>query len=297
MVINNYMNWLKEENLAEKTIQEYPVILKKLITWYEDTEGSFEPGKVTTLHIHEFVTYLNKSQYEPAYINKIIASLKTFYRYALEKELSVINPMAKVKIKASMKKHAAPKWMTKLELAKFNHAIESNKNRDKTNRDRAICNLMSQAGLRVQEVSDLNMSDICLESRRENVTVRSGKGGKYRIVPLNRDIIDSLFIFIKEQRQNVEANEPVFISQKNTRITDRAMRYMVEKYANIAGIKNISCHSLRHTFGKNLADSGVRLEQIGYLMGHDSLETTKRYLLPSENDLRRNVELLSEKKD
>lgn len=71
---------------------------------------------------------------------------------------------------------------------------------------------------------------------------------------------------------------------------------MVTDYAKDAGLEDISCHTMRHTFDKNLADAGVRLEQIAYLKGHDSLETTRKYLLPSKNDFRKNVELISELK-
>ena len=156
---------------------------------------------------------------------------------------------------------------------------------------------MSEAGLRVQEVSDLNIVDICLEKRRENVTVRDGKGGKYRIVPLNKDLVESLESWMQYRKESkFDENAPLFLSERDSRPTDRTIRYMVTAYAKDAGLDDVSCHTLRHTFGKNLADAGVRLEQIAYLMGHDSLETTRRYLRPSENDLRKNVELISEKK-
>ena len=91
-------------------------------------------------------------------------------------------------------------------------------------------------------------------------------------------------------------NESLFLSERNLRPTDRTIRYMVTDYAEDAGLEDVSCHTLRHTFGKNLADAGVRLEQIAYLMGHDDIETTRKYVLPSKNDLRKNVELISEKK-
>ena len=193
-MLGKYIAWLKVEGKSKKTINEYPVILQKFIHWYEETEGSeFRQDKVTTLHMHEFVSYLSKvKQYEPAYVNKIIASLKTFYKFAIETKMVSHNPMLKVKIKRSMKQQEAPKWLTKLELAKFIHAIELEKNEKKRTRDMAICRLMSGAGLRVQEVSDLNITDICLEKRRQNVTVRDAKGGKFRIVPLNKDLIESL---------------------------------------------------------------------------------------------------------
>jgi site-specific recombinase XerD len=66
--------------------------------------------------------------------------------------------------------------------------------------------------------------------------------------------------------------EPLFLSERNNRLSDRAIKYMVADYAKDAELQNVSCHPLRHTFCKNLADVGVRLEQIAYLAGHDSLE-------------------------
>jgi len=70
-MIDTYITWLRNEGKSEKTVNEYPVILNKLIKWFEKTEGSkFDPNMVTTLHIHEFVTFLDKVEhYEPAYIN------------------------------------------------------------------------------------------------------------------------------------------------------------------------------------------------------------------------------------
>jgi len=299
MMMEKYVEWLKQEGKSQKTVKEYPVILQKLIKWYEETEGNvFRSDKVTTLHMHEFVAYLGKvKQYDPVYVNKITASLKTFYKFAVESGLVSYNPMLKVKIKRSMKQQEAPKWLSKLELAKFIHAIELEKNEKKRIRDMAICRLMAEAGLRVQEVSDLNIVDICLEKRRENVTVRDGKGGKFRIVPLNKDLIESLEKWMKYRKgNNPEKNAPLFLSERNTRLTDRAIKYMVAAYAKDAGLEDVSSHPLRHTFCKNLTDAGVRLEQIAYLAGHDSLETTRRYLRPSDNDLRKSVELISERR-
>lgn len=296
-MIDAYVTWLKNEGKSEKTAKDYPVILKKLIKWFEDTEGSkFEPDMVTTLHIHDFIAFLDKVEhYEPAYVNKILASLKTFYKFAMETGLVIYNPMLKVKMKRTMKQYAAPKWLTKQESAKFFHAIEKEKNIKKKSRNMAICRLMASAGLRVQEVSDLDLADICIEKRRENVTVRDGKGNKFRIVPLNSDTVDSLENWL-EYREHPAGNDPLFLSERNTRMSDRTIRHMVNKYATDAGLKDVSPHTLRHTFCKSLADQGVRLEHIAYLAGHESLETTRRYTQPGENDLRKAVQTISEKR-
>lgn len=299
MINNDYRLWLKKDDKSDNTVNEYSALLQKLVKWYEETECTeFHPDKITTLHIHEFVSYLDKiSKYEPAYINKIIASLKTFYKYALESSLVTFNPMIKVKMKRTMKQYAAPKWLTKQELAKFFHAIEKEKNEKQKARDIAVCRLMAGAGLRVQEVSELNMSDICLEKRKENVVIRNRKGNKYRIVPLNSDIIESLENWIK-YRDIIITNKQqhLFLSERNTRLSDRSMRYIVSKYAADSKLEDVSPHTLRHSFCKNLADQGYGLQLIAQLAGHESLETTRRYTQPGDNDLRKAVQTLSDRR-
>jgi integrase/recombinase XerD len=278
-----YIGWLKNEGHSENTVKVYLNGLNKLAGWFENTEGyQFEPAKVTTLHLHDFRSYMGTNEkLEPATINKIIASLKTFYKFALEMDIVSYNPTVKVKMKRTMKQYAAPKWLSKLDSAKFFHEIEKVKNEKQKARDMAICRLMAGAGLRVQEVSDLTKGDICLENRRENVTIRDGKGDKFRTVPLNSDVFESIVEWLKF-RENINPLDPLFITERNTKIGVRSIHYMVVKYANKGNLIDVSPHTLRHTFCKNLEEQGVPLQQIAYLAGHDSLETTRRYTEPGE---------------
>jgi integrase/recombinase XerC len=296
-LIAKYINWLKNEVHSENTVKVYLNGLNKLAGWFENTESyQFEPAKVTTLHLHDFRSYMGANEkLEPATINKIIASLKTFYKFALEMDIVSYDPTVKIKMKRTMKQYAAPKWLSKLDLAKFLHEIEKVKNEKQKARDMAICRLMAGVGLRVQEVSDLTMGDICLENRRENVTIRSGKGDKFRTVPLNSDVVESLTEWLKF-RGIMDKTDPLFITERNTPIGVRSIHYLVVKYASESSLTDVSPHTLRHTFCKNLEDQGVPLQQIAYLAGHDSLETTRRYTEPGEKDLRKAVHSISEKR-
>lgn len=296
-MIEKFVVWLKNEGKSENTIKVYLNALQKLNSWYEETEGnSFEPSAVTTLHIHEFHNYMDKNEgLEPSTINKVLASLKTYFKYCLEAKLIIYNPMLKVKMKRAMTQYAAPKWLSKQERSKFFHAIEQVKNEKQKAKDMAMCRLMCSAGLRVQEVSDLNILDICLESKKEDVTVRGGKGNKYRIVPLNSDVTEALIEYLK-YRDNYNSRDPLFINGKNNRAAVRSIHRMVVKYAKKAGVDDVSPHTLRHTFCKNLIDQGVGLERVAYLAGHESLETTRRYTQPSSQDLRKAVQTIAEKR-
>lgn len=298
-LITNYVQWLTKEGKSEKTIADYPDLLQKLIQWYEETEGEeFNPEKVTTLHMHEFVKYLSEiKKYSPAYVNKIIASLKTFYKFAEETSLTSYNPMTKVKMQRTMATKQAPRWLPKNKASKFLRTVEQERNEKRRTRNMAICLLMMKAGLRVEEVAKLNIADICLEKRREEVIVRHGKGGKYRVIPLNKDTVESLKSWLKYRKeQRYDPYDPLFLSQHKKRISTRAISNMIREYARKAGLEGVSCHTLRHTFCKDLADVGVPLNRIAHLAGHETLEPTRRYLLPSEEDLRKDVERISEKR-
>jgi integrase/recombinase XerC len=296
-IIDQYIEWLNSEKKSQSTIKNYKSALEKLIKWFIQTENEdFHANKVTTLHLYEFQTYMDKvKKYEPAYSNKIIASLKTFFKFTTEKDLTAFNPAVKVKMKRTMKQYAAPKWLGKLEIAKYFHAINSENNDIVRKRDMAICRLMAGAGLRVKEVSDLIISDVCLKKKMEDVTVRNGKGDKYRIVPLNGDAIEALKEWL-DIRNPESQDAPYFLSERKTPLSDRSIRYMVYKYAKAAGLENVSPHTLRHTFCKSLVDNGVPLQRVAYLAGHESLETTRRYVQPSRSDLRKDVQTISEKR-
>ncbi|TCO69145.1 tyrosine-type recombinase/integrase [Marinisporobacter balticus] len=288
-IIDQYIDWLNSENKSQATIKNYKSALEKLIMWFIQTENEdFQPNKVTTMHLYEFQAYMDKiKKYEPAYSNKIIASLKTFFKFTTEKYLTAFNPALKVKIKRTMKQYAAPKWLGKLEAAKYFHAISNENNDIVRKRDMAICRLMAGAGLRVKEVSDLIISDICLKKKMEDVTIRNGKGNKYRIVPLNGDATQALQEWLDIRNPETQ-DAPYFLSERKTQLSDRSIRYMVYKYAKVAGLENVSPHTLRHTFCKSLVDHGVPLQRVAYLAGHESLETTRRYVQPSKSDLRYN---------
>lgn len=290
-----FKKWLEEDNKSSHTVKSYINALHKLAKWYEETEGTpFDPSAVTTMHLHEFRSYLdNIEQSSPATINANLAAIKVFYNFALEKGKVSYDPTRKIKIKKSMH-NTSPRWMTKFEIAKFYQAIEEEKNEKRRARDMAICRLMSGAGLRESEVANLNIGDISLEHRMEDVTVRKGKGDKLRYVPLNKDVIEALEEWLKH-RNVTDPREPLFISQKkNNRITGRSIYNIVSKYAKKAGLEDISPHNLRHTFCKTLIDQGIGIERVAYLAGHENIETTRIYTLPSEQDLRKAVDSISE---
>lgn len=142
-------------------------------------------------------------------------------------------------------------------------------------RDRAILELLYSSGLRVSELSGLNVDDLDI---REGLIKVRGKGRKERIVPVGSKAINAIKSYMVERILLKKKERALFINKRGTRLTDRGVRRIVIKYARALGINGqISPHTLRHTFATHLLQGGADLRVIQELLGHSSLSTTQKY--------------------
>jgi site-specific recombinase XerD len=151
--------------------------------------------------------------------------------------------------------------------------------------------VLKNTGLRVSELCALRLGDLTLSERKGQLVVRAGKGGKYRVVPLNLDARKALSAYLAV-RPTV-ADDHLFIGQRDEPLTPSGVWEIVVNLAQRAGLPDVSPHVLRHTFGKQALDAGESLVTVATLMGHARLETTALYTQPSQADLERAVEKLA----
>lgn len=286
----DYINYLQNDSKDPKTIEAYSKSVMEFQKWYFETTGQeFNPEIITSLDIKDYISWLATNQKQsPRTINKKLGGLKNYFNYLVEEEVITVNPTVKVKSIKISALQQSPRWLTRHEQAKLLHCIEKNKNPQKRARDYAIAQLMLHAGLRVFEVAALDLDDIDL--KRDILTVRKGKGGKMAMLPINRDLHKALAAYLEVRDSESKA---LFISKKGNRITDRGIQYQFRKYFDQIGLYDATVHSLRHSFCRNLLDQGNSLNFVGQLARHESLDTTKLYVAPSERDLRLAVEKLN----
>jgi len=142
-------------------------------------------------------------------------------------------------------------------------------------RDKAILELLYSSGLRVSELSGLNIEDLNI---KESLIKIRGKGKKERIVPVGSKAIDALKSYIIERMLLKSKDKALFLNRMGTRLTDRGVRRIVVKYArDLAMYGHISPHTMRHTFASHLIQGGADLRVIQELLGHSSLSTTQKY--------------------
>lgn len=286
-MLESFLKWLHDEGKDEKTIKAYRSTINQFIKWYEETEGHTDLSQVKPVTIKEFISYMrNTLNRKQATINKSIASLKTFFAYLVDNEIIKDNPMMRIKIQKvqvteTIREKDVSKWLTKEEQEKFISYVELEKNEFKRLRNLAIIDLMLYAGLRVAEVEALRIDDVKVNGN-VTITIREGKKGKYATVTLIEKYSKNLKKWLK-YRQSLEKDiykeSPyLFVSERSGKMGARAIQVMLNKYAKLAHMENITPHRFRHSFCKNLANAGVPIETISKLARHESIETTKIYI-------------------
>ncbi|MGG0755774.1 tyrosine-type recombinase/integrase [Brevibacillus laterosporus] len=292
-ITNDFFQWLYNEGKDDKTISAYKTTVTQFLRWYEDSTGQTELAEIKPIDIKEYLGFmkhtLNRKQ---ATVNKTIASLKTFFAYLFDNGLVKDNPMTRIKIQKvessdRVGEKGVSKWLTKEEQERYISYVDLEKNEFKRLRNLAIIDCMLFAGLRVAEVEELKIDDIKVNGDI-SITIREGKKGKYAAVTLINKHSKSLRNWLR-MRQGLADDKYVsspflFVSERSGRLTARGIQIMLDKYAALANMDNITPHRFRHSFCKNLANSGASIEIIRRLARHENIQTTAIYIDPSHQE-------------
>jgi site-specific recombinase XerD len=289
--VDSFVHYLYEEAKDEKTIVSYRTTVIHFLEWYEQREGNVAIKETRPIDIKEYISYLkHQCKRKPATINKYIAALKVFFTYLNETGVIKDNPMTRIKMEKLQyaQNSNQTKWLNKEEQERFISYVELEKNEFKRLRNLAIVDLMLYAGLRVNEVASLELTDIQTKGNDIEIVVREGKGNKYASVLLVQKYSRNLRKWLK-YRQNLEKSihresQRLFVSERSMFLTERAIQKMLAKYADLANMENITPHRFRHSFCKNLANAGTPIEIIRRLARHESIQTTAIYVDSSQEE-------------
>lgn len=207
-------------------------------------------------------------------LHRKLSSLRSFYVYLRREGEVDTDPTADVKAPAQAKK--LPSVLSRSEVS---HLIDQVKGSDPiSTRDRALLELMYASGLRVSEVIGLEVSDIDFE---EGILRARGKGKKERIVPVGRQALLSIRIYLRAGRRALTKDRPekfLFVNFRGGQLTRQGLYKIVRKYAALAGLEErMSPHTLRHTFATHLLNGGCDLRSVQEMLGHADVSTTQTY--------------------
>ena len=284
-LIEQFLEHLRyERNVSAHTLRNYSSDLEQFMDHLSpanpDTHKRNLPDvkQIDHLTIREWLAELHTAQKKKSSIARKLAALRTFFQFLVREGVLEGNPAKLVATPRQEKK--LPKHLTIEEAIRF---IETpDPETELGRRDRAMLELMYATGVRVAELTTLNLADIDFKNQLVRVT---GKRRKQRIVPFGEPARDAIRSYL-EVRDKFLMNAPVskrddeavFLNYQGTRITTRSVGRMVEKYIKIcSGIHHISPHALRHSFATHLLDNGADLRDIQELLGHARLSTTQVY--------------------
>jgi len=282
-----YERWLRErEDLAAASIRNYLSDLRHFIAWYEterEAHGhdSFTPQEITTPALTRYRTYLQTAQRQkPASVNRSLISLKGYFGWAFQQHLISYDPSSAVKLVGQ--EESAPRHLDDQE----EQALVAALTKAGTLRDRVLIVLLLHTGLRARELCRLRRDQVKL-GKRSGLLEIIGKRNKYREVPLNATARSML----EEYLPTLPPDAVYLFPSGKTKetLSERALGYIVKKYALGAKLSDVSPHDLRHRFGYRMAES-VPLHRLAQIMGHDSLDTTKLYIRGTRHDLQQAVE-------
>jgi integrase/recombinase XerD len=284
--------YMPARNFAARTREEYQSDLEDLATFLKDRK-ILSWSVVGLRDLQHFMADLDRRHLQPSSRNRKTYAIKTFFGFLHQAGYIRANPAGEL---------IPPTIPQKERRFLREEEYQALLAQAHASRDRAILEVFLQTGLRLSELTHLCVSDLDLPRRitkdPENVgflKVRR-KRGKEVLLPLNWKVCEALSAWLTEREQWIgreSTEQALFVSKFRKVMTTRAIRFLVEKYLERAGISGASVHTLRHTMATHYLAKGGDLKSVQEMLGHESLETTQIYLGLAKKMQRRMVQELA----
>jgi integrase/recombinase XerD len=259
-----------EKGMALNTQIAYQHDLE-LFSAFLASKGIVSPNEVKQETIIEFLARLKDQNYAASSLSRTLIAIKVFFRFAKREEMVEVNEA--FYLESPKLWQILPEVLSSSEVERL--LAQPNSETPFGYRDRAILEVLYATGLRVSELCSLNIYDV----DDEFVKVL-GKGGKERVVPIGQKALAAIDQYLSHTRDQTDSEheKALFVTQRGKRIDRIEVWKMIKEYGKQAGIvKNISPHTLRHSFATHLLDNGADLRVIQEMLGHASISSTDRY--------------------
>lgn len=272
-LISEFISYIEiEKGLSENTSLAY----RRDITSFADFCDT-EIANITKLHVNSFILYLRDENLTQSSISRKISALKSFFKWACANQYIKNNPISFIE-QAKLPKHL-PKVLS------INDIINISK-LDLTTTEKVIIELLYSCGLRVSELCDLKINNINLKAQH---IICIGKGSKERLIPFG-DYAKKILISYLEDRENIKINpdtdtKRLLITADGRNLNRQDIYRLIHSIGKTIH-KEISPHTLRHTFATHLLDNGADLRIVQELLGHSDVSTTQLYTHISKKRLK-----------
>lgn len=267
--------------MADNTIQSYGNDLKQLLAFLK-AAAITDFNQVTRENILDFLQKKMERTNSPRTVTRMVTSLRKFFQYLLEEEVIKTDPM--LLIDTPKAKQPLPAVLSEAEINQLLKIPDVNQ--PLGIRDRAILEVMYATGLRVSELVNLKLADLHLEL---GLIQTLGKGQKERIIPIGSQAIKWLEKYLQTVRPQLlkqQTSSYVFLNFHGKRMTRQGIWKNLKQIVKQAGIKkDVTPHTLRHSFATHILENGADLRVVQELLGHADISTTQIYTHLSKKKL------------
>ena len=271
--IDGYMSYIAvEKGLSRNTLDSYSGDLIRYMNFLRELGYKIEES--SKVEVMSFLLSLRKRGLSTKTVARSISVLRGFYRWLADEGVLPTNPLEDMESPKTTR--SLPEVLS---LDEVDSLLEQpNSSHPVGMRDKAMLELLYATGLRVSELTNLELNNINLEA---GYLIVLGKGAKQRIVPVGEEALYWLKAYLEESRKRLLGNHRsplAFVSRQGRGITRQGFWKIIKKYSLKAGIKkNISPHTLRHSFASHLLEGGADLRSVQSLLGHVDISTTQIY--------------------
>lgn len=266
---------IQSRNLSSRTAEYYQTNLRWFFAWLESNGGlPATLDAITATHIRNYLNALRERK-KPSSIHAAARAIKAYFGFCVRDELLAVSPMAKVKM---------PKVPSVILPSFTPDEVTAVLKECKTVRDRTICYVLLDSGVRASELVNLRSADVNLLTGE--VKVRLGKGGKDRLTFVGAATRKHLLKYFASGRGKPEPEEFIFLDLHNKEpLQVNGLIQMMRKLRLSSGVKICSCHTFRRTFAITMLRNGTDVYTLQRLMGHEDLDVLKRYLRIIDSDV------------
>jgi len=272
-LIHAYENYLaKVKKASANTIASYMRDIRQFTDWLR-TQDMKDVLGVIQLNIRQYLSFLQSAGKSNASVSRCLASLKNFYAYLVSSGFMESNPVFDIHVDRGEKK--LPQILTgrEIELLLAQPAAVDAKG----HRDKAMLEVMYATGIRVSELIELNLEDVNLEQG----SIKCSSSKKTRAIPLYPAALKALKIYIRDIRDSMLADPDetaLFVNVNGSRMSRQGFWKILKHYQETAHIeKEITPHTLRHSFAVHLLENGADIGSLQELMGHCDISSTQMY--------------------
>jgi len=265
-----------EKNASAYTVKSYREDLSQALEFFQERLGQKAgPQQLTSRLLRAYLVWLHDQGYAKTTMARRIAAVRSWCRFLCQRGILGANPAEG--LRGPRQEKRLPNYLAEDAMARLLETPGTEA--PLAVRDRAILETLYSAGLRVSELTGLNVDDVDMDSGL--ATVR-GKGKKERLALLGTKALGALKNWLRVRESTLSARgksaAAVFLNKNGTRLTTRSVGRLLEKYLALAGLDaSASPHSLRHSFATHLLDRGADIRSVQELLGHKSLANTQIY--------------------